>query len=801
VGRAALLLAIAVVAVGCSSSSDGDGSANGTKPPAGCTEGTPGCFGWTTCPPEMTPDPDVGGCREILPAAECAAGTMAVLGAAECQPVGPSSCPDGFVKASSGWGCEAVIPAAACTGATRDAVGSATCVPVGDCNAPFPPADATLFVSPTATVDATHFTTIGAALAAATIGSVIAVDSGTYAEGIDAKSNAVSVIGRCPEKVRLVGTGQDVWGVIANGVKNLKVSGVTLVDHYEGARAQNGTMFLTDVVFESPRSSGMIAWPAGSSIHAERVVIRNVKPHPTKQSAAVLAVNADEGGTVELVDSAVTGSWAAGIVATNPTDLKHTSTLSLDRVVVRDTNLGDKDTAGAAVVVADHSHGDVKDSVITDTKRLGVLALGDGATLTVTGSVVRRSLEDATGDTPSGAAAFEGGHLDLTDTTLSDNAELGATSEGKGSRISMTRVAVVGSKPSPTLGDFGIGAWANDGGELALDTTALVGNAYYGVGANAAGTKVTLSSVLVKDTATDKNGAFGRGLNIEYGAEATLDKVTVEGGGDEGIFVRGQNKDGSRAAAAATRILVRDLTGGSARSSGTGIAVERGAVLTLDTAAVIHAITSGIELNEIPGDAGDTSTATITNTIVRDTVGGKDGVVGATGEALSGLGIACGGVLDLSKSSVIGSRQFGIVVANPTASASIANAIVTGTQPGKVSDTYGHGIVAIGAGAAIVKDSVVAANVAGLAFDRSAGIVAGTVVRQNAVGINVQGDGFSLVTAPKAPDLPPDGNTVVVSDDSRFVDNGTRIGSGAIPLPSDPLAGATTDTASNAPKR
>lgn len=84
-------------------------------------------------------------------------------------------------------------PAVACTGATRERLGDAACVPVGDCNAPFPPAGALLVDDDftAAQIDATHFRSVGAALAAAPAGGVVAVDAGRYEDVvIDASAGA-----------------------------------------------------------------------------------------------------------------------------------------------------------------------------------------------------------------------------------------------------------------------------------------------------------------------------------------------------------------------------------------------------------------------------------------------------------------------------------------------------------------------------------------------------------------------------------------------------------------------------------
>jgi hypothetical protein len=49
-----------------------------------------------------------------------------------------------------------------------------------------------------------------------------------------------------------------------------------------------------------------------------------------------------------------------------------------------------------------------------------------------------------------------------------------------------------------------------------------------------------------------------------------------------------------------------------------------------------------------------------------------------------------------------------------------------------------------------------------------------------------------LTTVAVAPESPTT-DVVTVTDDSQFLDNQTRVGSGAVPLPTNPLAGTSAD--------
>jgi hypothetical protein len=86
----------------------------------------------------------------------------------------------------------------------------------------------------------------------------------------------------------------------------------------------------------------------------------------------------------------------------------------------------------------------------------------------------------------------------------------------------------------------------------------------------------------------------------------------------------------------------------------------------------------------------------------------------------------------------------------------------------------------------VIANTVLFSNVIGAAFASSTATLADVLVQKNAVGIHIQGDS-RLQTAPSAPNA-PDRDVVTVTDDSQFIDNATRVGSGTVPLPSGPIS-------------
>jgi hypothetical protein len=794
----AALLCIACIVpaasgVACGSSSGGGGASD---PGATCAEGTPGCLGWVACPAGFEKDtstpetPEAAGCRDVQPDADCAPGTMPTLGSRDCQPVGATTCAAGFTRAASGWGCDEVLPAVACTGATRESLGATTCQPVGDCSAAFPPAAATVFVNAAyadAQLDGAHFRAIGDAVAAAPSGATIAVEAGTYAEGIGPK-RAVTVVGRCAEKVRLVGTGLQFPGVYSFGVKGIVVSGLTLEDHFQGVRVQaGGGVTVSDVVIESPRLGGLIAYQPGSAITASRVVVRGARPESA--SGYGVGANADAGAKLELADVVLAASADVGLSATNGEgESKTPSVITARRTVIRDTRPSKRSPAGSGVAAFDGSSVELDQSVVSGTYGFGVLVELGGARANLKSSVVRGTQLSPDDGIGGGVLAYDESVVALDGVTVVDNDQAGVYVRGKAT-LNLNSSVVVGSRPQSD-GDFGMGLWADQGASVAITSSALVDNGYYGMAALDPGTRLQASQTLVRGTRRNADDGLGRGLDVEAAASATLDDVSFVGNGDESLFVRGGVAGKGRSQVTASRIIVRDTRSRRDGTTGDGISVQGGALLELDVAAVVRARRAGILLNDRLSPDGLPSEATVAHTIVRETQAAGDGLDEKIGIPLEGVGIANGGKLTLASSAVIGSVEFGVVFGGVNSSGSVDSSIIRGTSP-RANGDFGHGFVGVDGASVVVKNTVILGNRIGVAFESATATLASVLVQQNAVGIHVQGRSQLLTSAAAPAEQTPE--VVVVTDDSRFIGNDTRIGSGTVPLPTGPLGPSDPD--------
>jgi hypothetical protein len=589
--------ALAALVVACGDS----GPPTSDAPPVGDVPST------EACPDGMRREGAV--CLEIA-AATCAPGSAPFAGEVECATVGPACPAEIFDRDPSGWGCVDRPAPAACAGATREEVGSARCVPLGDCAAPFPPAGAIVVDDDFADnqLDATHFRTIGAALAQAASGAVIAVEAGEYAESL-AVTKPVSLVGRCPDRVTIRG-GAARAGVRVSSVSGVTIRGLTLRGHERAVDAARGAdvtveeVYVVDSVAAGlfadaskltvrrskvegtlPRSDGRWGWGlaggAGSTVTAQEVAI-------VGGISGVFA--ASEGTTVALSESVIARQVPNGTAArANGLLSAMGARLELSRSVVRDLQ-------GDGAVVGDSGTVEVRDSVLRDIRVNGSMARGHGAVAIAQGRVV------------------------LLDTTLVRAESIGLSSQGAGSRIEARNTVVRGPTESNAVVDnqlrvaserSGIGMQVVEGASGLIDGVVMLDAWGFATYVQEGGAFEAKRSYIdaVRPLRSREGLGFGVGVTVNgVGATAKLDRFTVTGGSLAALSAgKGGAIDGDH-------VLLRDVGEVAALGTGAGVSVGAGGKATLDRSAIVGA--AGVGVLAVRGGG---SSATLRRTVIRGT--------------------------------------------------------------------------------------------------------------------------------------------------------------------------------------
>lgn len=629
-----------------------------------------GVDGGSACPELFRAAADGSGCEPVLPIADCPAGQMPFRGIETCQPVGWTNCPAGFEADPSGWGCREILPQAPCSAATSERLGQRTCAPVGDCSAPFPPPNATFFVDDSylpSQLDARHTQTIFHALQNAPAGAVIAVDEGSYFES-NAIDRRVAIIGRCAAKVTVDGLDSGFAGFWVRAAQGVEIAGVTLTRHRQSIQVSGGgTLTLRACVLDNNQTLGVYVTDAGSRAVVQDSVIRSTRPDAAGVGAGAVA---ERGGSAELERASVASSTLFGVGVSDAS-----SRLVLRDSVVRATQPGPNGTFGRGIVVQGGARLDAERVAVIANHDAGVFVAGSTSQATLKASVVRQ--------------------------TRAPNAD------GKG---------------------FGISVAA--GGSIAVSDSAIVSNAGVGI------------VVAEKDAA-------GRASSAAVTASVIRDTLPL--------------------------LVPRQNPGTVPQYAGWGLAVEFGARLELRSSAVVD----NREVALAVALAG--SEASVFDSIVANTQGNRDGALGR------GVAVQFGAKAVLERTALVGHRELGVDAAGSGSRAVLADCIVSKTGKSEAGPLSSVGVLGRLGGRLDLTRTVVG-QTSGVAVTVAGGTatVAASHIADNTVGLHVQ-DGVSLMVAPAIVE-PVEPLSAVVTSDTQFVRNETRLGAGAVPLP--PLLGS-----------
>jgi hypothetical protein len=577
-----LLFAI-TTASACSthgSSSPGGPAADASAPPPSLS-----------CPAGLTPASDGQGCVELAAPDPCPPGTGPFLGSTSCQPVGwTSACPAVMQPDPSGWGCIEIVSRAQCSNTTTERLGETGCVPVGDCSAPFPPSNATLFVSPSSTPDATHFQTIAAALAQASAGAVIAVDAGTYADSLEA-TIPLTVIGRCASQV-ILQNGMTGLYVTAKGVS---VQGITLTGHDIGVAVEGGgSLALTDSIVLGNSEFGVYVQDPSTAVTLTRVRVAGTTPSMPGAGDG-WGIELYGGSSITLTDCAVVGNTTVGIGGVGQV----TATGTFISGQVLDDPPGD----GFGIQLTGGKLS-LSQCAITDAHSSSVSLGNSGTTATISECVLRGTVPDSSG-VANGLTVLDSAHADVTSSAITEMAADCVLAAVHGS-ASITSSVLRGPLPA-RAGTWGSGPFAEQDGQIEVSGSAIVGTTGVGVGALDKGTTVTVSGSLISGTL---EGTEGVAAVAQSNATLSLTGSSIIDTNIAGVTA---GTDVGPGTVNVTGTLIRDTHVDAKGNGGDGAQAAPGSTLTLTDSAVVGSEGVGVSV----GGVG--ATATIQSSVIRET--------------------------------------------------------------------------------------------------------------------------------------------------------------------------------------
>jgi len=252
----------------------------------------------------------------------------------------------------------------------------------------------------------------------------------------------------------------------------------------------------------------------------------------------------------------------------------------------------------------------VEGVVITGTEKVALSSF-DGARLTAR-TVVVRETRGLSGDGRFGAglAVETGATAEARRMIIEGSRAVGVAVTSAGSALTLTDVVVRDTRGRDVDGAAGDGLAVNLGASVEVSRTLFESNRNSGAYAAGAGTAVRSADIVVRDTRSERRGAIdGRGLNALAGAVFEVSRGLLERN-----RLVGASADGVDASLSLSDAVVRDTQPEELdRTVGRGFAAQNGASVELSRVSLDRNL-------EIGGSADDEGTSvTLTDVFVRDT--------------------------------------------------------------------------------------------------------------------------------------------------------------------------------------
>jgi len=495
--------------------------------------------------------------------------------------------------------------------------------------------------------EAAPFTSIQAGLdAAADAGAgMVAVAAGTYPETLelDRSHDGVHLAGRCRELVVVdasVGDGSTPGIDVDAKSSEVEVTGVTVSgSQFVGVLVGSGTMTIRDSAVLESEYFGVGAYQARSY-------------------STTLTMEACE----------IRGNAAVGVAAT------HSGTsANLRETRIEDTQPDESGDFGYGIHVSEGASLDAEACEVVGNTGSGVLASGEGTSVTLRETSIEDTQTDSNGAGGLGITVSEGANLDAEACVVRGNSTMGVLADDSGTSATLRDTIIEGTQPDAHgNGGYGIEIWG--GASLDAETCVVRGNIGAGVAAVHFDTSVTLWETSIEDTQPGENGEDGQGIYVYDGATLCAEACEVSGSSSTGVLA---HDSGTSVTLRETRIEgTKPLEDGE---DGFGIHIQGGASLDAEACVVRGNTTVGVAASD-----SDTS-VTLRETSIEDTKPLENG------EGGYGIEVFGGASLDAEGCVVSGNTAAGLLAVQPGTSVTLWETSIEDTQPDKSGDC-GYGI-------------------------------------------------------------------------------------------------------------
>jgi Right handed beta helix region len=345
-----------------------------------------------------------------------------------------------------------------------------------------------------------------------------------------------------------------------------------------GIRLELGAFaHLVQVAFDQNRVTAVDASGAATQVTLESVLIRDTKSSATTNTLGD-AVWLRKGASAQIENSVLSGNHEAGIVAYDDG-----TTVLVRDTVVRDTQGQASNAAyGEGVWLASGASAELERCWLEGNHETGVRLTGSGTAANLVDVTVASTLPDDLNNWLGvGLIADGGSRAHLERVTLSGNHTAGLIAFGPGTSVEVLDTLVQDTLEQPSGELHGVGLDAYDHASLSVERTALVNNGSAGLMVRD-GAQLDSTDLVVSGTHADSTDKAGVGVMLQSGALANVARLRATGNTSAGLYATGgaTTLHGTDVTIERTKGRVTDQAGG------VGLQVEAGAEAELERATL-----------------------------------------------------------------------------------------------------------------------------------------------------------------------------------------------------------------------
>ncbi len=347
-----------------------------------------------------------------------------------------------------------------------------------------------------------------------------------------------------------------------------------------GLHAENGAQVtLQDARLSGNRELGLGVVGAGTTLEATRLLVDGTLSRESdKQFGRGMSV--ESGGHVTLQDGRLSANRESCIHVSGAGTTLGAIRLLIDGTLPQQSN----NKAGRGMFVGDGAQVTLQDARLSANRELGLFG-GAGATLGAIRLLVDGTLPQESDKRGGwGMGLLDGCHVTLQDARLSANRDVGLFVSDDGTVLGATRLLVDGTLPQASDERGGLGVNVQNGAQVTLNDARLSTNLVLGLSVSDAGTTLGATRLLVDGTLPQKSDKqFGRGVNVQNRSLVTLQDTRLSANRGLGLYV----SDAKTTLGAARLLVDGTLPQQSDKRFGRGVNVQNGANLQILAARLL----------------------------------------------------------------------------------------------------------------------------------------------------------------------------------------------------------------------